>query len=175
MLKTALFGMTFFVNFLFSFDLNIISFRSSFVIKALLLCHSIFFFTGACLFNSIKVARVVNLKLFLTERSFYTSIILITLCKIRYLNLDKSLLFPKGQVICLKNWKLWRTRTTLKFNIFCWNFAHVSYLTMSTKGCSAYKCLQKGVLLNNVYKRVFGNLFILFRTWVINENVKNEV
>ena len=24
---------------------------------------------------------------------------------------------------------------TVEFNIFCWNFAHVSYLTMSTKVC----------------------------------------
>ena len=34
--------------------------------------------------------------------------------------------------------KLWRARTTIKFNIFCWNFAHVFYLIMSTKGCSGF-------------------------------------
>ena len=37
--------------------------------------------------------------------------------------------------------------------IFCWNFAHVSYLPMSTKGCSGFN-------------------FILFRTWVICQNQK---
>ena len=49
------------------------------------------------------------------------------LCKIRNLNLGKALLFPRNQVICLKNWKFWRTLTTIKFDIFCWNFAHVTY------------------------------------------------
>ena len=28
--------------------------------------------------------------------------------------------------------------TTLQFNIFCWNFAHVPYLLMSTKGCVGF-------------------------------------
>ena len=93
----------------------------------------------------VKVARVVNSKLAFAN----------WLCKIQYLNLDKAPLFPRNQVICLKNWKLWRAPTTIKFNIFWWNFAHVSYLTMSTKGCSEY-------------------FFILFRSWIINKNVKNE-
>ena len=44
----------------------------------------------------------------------YQLIILMKLCKIRYLNLDKALLFPKNQVICLKNWKLRRAPTTKK-------------------------------------------------------------
>ena len=104
--------------------------------------------------NSFKVARMVNLKLTFTEWFFYNLIILIKLYKIWYLNLDKAILFPRNQVICLKNWKLWRAPTTIKFDIFCWNFAHVFYLTMSTKGCSIF--------------------FILFRSWVINNNVKNE-
>ena len=39
---------------------------------------------------------------------------------------------------CLKNWNFWRAPTTIEFNIFCWNFAHVSYLPMSTKGCSDF-------------------------------------
>ena len=42
------------LNLFFSFDLIIISIQSSLVIKALLLCLSIFFFKGACLFNSFK-------------------------------------------------------------------------------------------------------------------------
>ena len=54
----------------------------------------------------------------------------------RQRNLDKALLFARNQVFCLKNWKIWRAPATIDFNIFCWNFAHVSYLPMSTKGCS---------------------------------------
>ena len=50
-------------------------------------------------------------------------------------NLDKALLFLRNQVFCLKIWKLWQAPTTLQFNIFCWNFAHVFYLPMSTKEC----------------------------------------
>ena len=60
-----------------------------------------------------------------------------------------------NQVFCLKIWKLWRDSTTLQFNSFCWNFTHVSYLPMSTKGC-------------------VGFYFILFRSWVINKNVKSK-
>ena len=33
-----------------------------------------------------------------------------------------------------ENWKLQQAPTAIKFNIFCWNFAHVAYLTMCTKG-----------------------------------------
>ena len=43
--------------------------------------------------------------------------------------------------------------TTIEFNIFCWNFAHVSYLPISTKGCSRF-------------------FFILFKHWVICKNQK---
>ena len=35
-------------------------------------------------------------------------------------------------------WILWRAATTLHFNIFCWNFAHVFYLPMSTKECVGF-------------------------------------
>ena len=41
--------------------------------------------------------------------------------------------------------------TTLQFSICCWNFAHVSYLPMSTKECA-------------------GLFFVLFRSWVICKN-----
>ena len=54
---------------------------------------------------------------------------------------------------CLKNLKLWQAPSNIEFNIFCWNFAHVSYLPMSTKGCSEF-------------------FFILFRSWVICKNKK---
>ena len=41
-------------------------------------------------------------------------------------NLDKALLLSRNQVFCLKNWQLWRAPTTIEFNVFCWNFVHVS-------------------------------------------------
>ena len=105
----------------------------------------------------IKVARMVNLKLVFTDWFFY-NLTLIKLCKIRYLNLDKSLLFPRNQIICLKNWKLWRAPTT----------------TFTTKVCHfLLKCCTR-FLLPNVCKRVFGISLILFRFWVFNKNVKNE-
>ena len=43
--------------------------------------------------------------------------------------------FSRNQVFCLKIWKLWRAPTALQFSIFCWNFAHVSYLS---KGCVGF-------------------------------------
>ena len=84
----------------------------------------------------VKVACVVKLKFM--EWFFYNLVIVIKLYKLRYLNIDKVLLFSRKQVICLKNWKVWRAPTTTKFNIFWWNFAHFSYLTMSTKACSGF-------------------------------------
>ena len=72
------------------------------------------------------------------EWFLYYFIILTNQCQIPYKTLDKALLFLRNQVFCLKNWKLWRTTTTLEFNFFCWNFAHLSYLPMSTKGCSGF-------------------------------------
>ena len=100
---------------------------------------------GICKIKLIKVAHVVTLKLAFTEWFFYNLVLLIKLCKIWYLDLDKALLFPKNHVICLKIWKLWQAPTTTQFNIFCWNFAHVSYLTMSTKGFSGF-CLDLELL-----------------------------
>ena len=91
----------------------------------------------------------------LKEWLFYNLVLLIKLCKIGYLNLDKVLLFPRNHVICFKNWKFWRAPTTIQFNIFCWNFGLVSYLTTSTKWSS-------------------GFFSILFRSWIIKKNVKNE-
>ena len=91
----------------------------------------------------VKMARMVKLKLAFMEWFFIYLVILIKLYKIRYLNLDKALLFPRNLAICLKNWKLWRAPTTTKFSIFCWNFAHLSYLTISAKGCSGFLfCLE---------------------------------
>ena len=96
------------------------------------------------------MAPVVKLKLAFMEWFFYNLVILIKLYKIRYLNLDKALLFPRNQAICLKNWKIWRAPTTTKFNICCWNVTS--------------QCLQKDV-------RIF---FIFLRSWVINKSVKNK-
>ena len=58
--------------------------------------------------------------------------------KIADKNSDKALLFSRNQVFCLKIWKLWWAPTTLQFNIFCWNFALVFYLPLSTKGCVGF-------------------------------------
>ena len=69
--------------------------------------------------------------------------------------LDKALLFSRNQIFCLKVWKLRQAPTPLDLNIFCWDLAHVSYLPMSTKGCSGF--------------------FILFRSWVICKNLKDLV
>ena len=78
-----------------------------------------------------KVACMVKLKLAFMKWFFYNLVVLIKLHKIWYLNLGKAHLFPSNQALCLKYWKLWRVPTTRKFNIFCWNFAHVSYLILS--------------------------------------------
>ena len=43
------------------------------------------------------------------------------------------LMFSRNKVFCSKTWKRWRAPTTIEFNIFGWNFAHVSYQPMSTK------------------------------------------
>ena len=39
--------------------------------------------------------------------------------------LRQTSIISKKQDFCLKNWKLWRVPTTIEFNKFCWNFAHV--------------------------------------------------
>ena len=55
-----------------------------------------------------------------------------------YKDLDKTLLFLRNQVFCLKIWKLWQASTVLQFNIFCWNFAHLFYLPLSKKRCVGF-------------------------------------
>ena len=93
----------------------------------------------------IKVAWVVNIKLGFTDELFGNLIMLIQWCKTQYLNLCKLLLFPRNQVICLKNLKLCRAPTTIEFNIFCSNFYTRFRFT-------------------NVYKTVCGIFFILFKS-----------
>ena len=82
-----------------------------------------------------NMARVANINCFFMDWFYYDLIILIKERETPYRNLDKALLFSRNQVFCLKNWKLWRDPTPMKFNIFCWKFAHISYLPMSTKWC----------------------------------------
>ena len=55
----------------------------------------------------------------------------------------------KQRLFYPKSWKLCWASTSIEFNIFCWNFAQVSYLPMPTIGCSGF--------------------FILFRSSVIEK------
>ena len=48
---------------------------------------------------------------------------------------QSSIIFEKPGYFS-ENLKLWRSPTTIEFNIFCLNFAHVPYLSVSTKGFS---------------------------------------
>ena len=108
------------------------------------------------IYKYFKVARVFNIRLRFTELLFCNLIILIKWCKIQYLSLDEALLFPRNQVTCLKNLKLWWAPTTIELNIFCWNFAHASVLSMSTIGCLGFFlfCLDLDLLINLVSVRV---------------------
>ena len=115
----------------------------------------LYFFASKSFVWYIKVAQVVNLKLVFTD-CFYILVVLIKLCKIQYLSYGRPLLFPRNQLFCQKNLKLWRAPTTKEFNIFCWNFAHVFYLVMSTKGWVEFFFI------------------LLYRSWVINKSVKNK-
>ena len=48
---------------------------------------------------------------------------------------QNSIVFEKPGLL-LKHLKLLRALSTTELNIFSWNLAHVSDLTISTKGCS---------------------------------------
>ena len=92
------------------------------------LSQSVSFFSFSCCICTFKVACVVNLKLAFAEWFGNTNQVMQNpKAKFR-----QSSIISEKQVICLKNWKLWRASTTIKFNTFCWNFAQVSYWTMST-------------------------------------------
>ena len=67
---------------------------------------------------------------------YYELILLIKSSETSYKNLDKPLLLSRNQVFCMKNWKLWQAPTAIEFSIFCWKFAHVSCLPMSTEKCN---------------------------------------
>ena len=47
---------------------------------------------------------------------------------------QSSIAFEKPGILSEKL-KLWRAPTITDFNNFCWDFAHVPYLPMLTKGC----------------------------------------
>ena len=100
----------------------------------------------------VKVARVCHSKLGFTNWFFYNLILLIKLCKIRLLNWEKALLFPRNQVICLKNWKLWRAPTTIEWYFLLKFRTLFLFNKVSTKGCSRFflLCLDFALLIKNV-------------------------
>ena len=128
------------------------------LVLSFFLCSDVtlFLYSGFKTFlcSDVKVARVVNIKLVYADSFFYNLTILIKQCKIQYLSLDRTLLFPRNHVFHLKNWKLTSS-----------NYHRVKYFLL--KFPSRY-------LLNNVYKKVFGVSFILLRSWV-NKNIKKLV
>ena len=48
---------------------------------------------------------------------------------------QSSIIFEKPGLL-FEKLKILTSPATIEFNISCWNFAHVSYLPMSKKGCS---------------------------------------
>ena len=71
----------------------------------------------------LKEAAMVNIKVAFINWVFHFLIMLIMLYKIRYLNLDKVLLFSSNQVICLKNRKFWQAPITIVFKFFLLKFS----------------------------------------------------
>ena len=69
--------------------------------------------------NTFKVACVINIKLLFLWADFI---------------ITKLYCFPEIRYFVWKFEQFWQAPTPLQFNIFDWNFAHVSYLPMSTKG-----------------------------------------
>ena len=65
-------------------------------------CSWVFWHWVTIFFKVIWVARVVNLKLAFTEWFFYNLVILIKLCKIRYVNLTKLLYFRETRLVVWK-------------------------------------------------------------------------
>ena len=92
------------------FSVNVPKFlRTAFFIEHLFLTKEIAVFNNCrfsfCLGIFLKVASVVNLKLAFKDWFLYNLIKLIELWKIRYLNLDKVLSFPRNQVIVFEKLK----------------------------------------------------------------------
>ena len=85
----------------------------------------------------------------------------------RYLNLDKAVLYPRNKVICMKNWKLWQGLSTLE--VFFLNLCTRSLLNNKVICMKNWKLWQAlstlevfflnlctRSLLNNIYKSMFG-------------------
>ena len=54
------------------------------------------------------------------------------------LKFKQSIFISKKPGYLSENLKTWRAPIAIEFNIFCWNFAHVSVLPVSTKDCSGF-------------------------------------
>ena len=133
---------------------------------------------------------VFNIKLGFMDWFYYNLVIIIIIIKkykISYKNSDKALLFSRNQVFCPKNWKPWRVRTTTELINFCWKFACVTDLpypcVKSVRIASYSGKMRTRITLNTdsfravyvsnltyVHNRVFGILFIIFRSWIICKN-----
>ena len=97
---------------------------------------------------ALKVARMVNSKLTFTDWFFkFDNTNQVTQMPIPKLR-QTSVISEKSGYFSEKS-KFRRAPTTIKLNIFCLNFACVSCLTMSTKGCSGFHkfCLDLELLI----------------------------
>ena len=77
---------------------------------------------------------------------------------------QSSIVFEKPGILS-ENLK---TPTTLQFNIFCWNFRHVSYLSMSTKGCAGFFLFCLNLELFAKIKKRSGFCTLFFYTFIDN-------
>ena len=53
-------------------------------------------------------------------------------------NLRQTSIISKKTGFLYEKKKPGRAPTSIESNIFCWNFTHVFYLVMSTKGCAGF-------------------------------------
>ena len=70
--------------------------------------------------------------------------------------------FKQSSIVFEKFEKLWRVPTTLQFNNFCLNFAHVSYLPMSAKGCAGFFLFCLDLYLQKLKRPGFYTLICYF-------------
>ena len=86
---------------------------------------------------------------------------------------QSSFVFKKP-VFGLKIWKLWRAPTTPQFNIFCWNFAQVPYLPISTKVCVGIFLFCLDIKLFAEIKKRPGFYTLVFYTFINNSRSKQN-
>ena len=91
--------------------------------------------------------------------SYYDLIILI-----------KALLCLRNQCFCIKN----SNSTTINFNIFCWNFARVSFLPLSTKECSGFFLFCLDLELFAKIKKSLVSTHLFFHIFVNNPRSKQN-